>query len=136
MFMWLTWLTYFHTALICSVIRAQATPRAVHETAFAGVSQNLGISCTNEETTIPEGAAVFWIINGSVYGILQVPPDYEACSSEDCLIILTVTNEMNGSTFQCVATDYHSNIQYLGVVTKLTVIALPNGTFTGKLLAS
>ena len=118
------------------MVRAQTTPRAVHETAFAEVSQNLGILCTNEETTIPEGSAVFWIINGSVYGILQVPPDYEVCSSEDCLIILTVTNEINGSTFQCVAIDYHSNTEYLGVVTELTVIALPNGTFTGKQLAS
>ena len=118
------------------MVRAQTTPRPVHETAFAGVSQNLGISCTSEETTIPEGAAVFWIINGSVYGILQVPPDYEVCSSEDCLMILTVTNEMNGSTFQCVTIDYHSNTEYLGVVTELTVIALPNGTFTGKQLAS
>ena len=39
---------------------------------------------------------------------------------------------MNGSTFLI---DYHSNTQYLGVVTVLTVIALPNGSFTGKQLA-
>ena len=74
---------------------------------------------------------VFWIINGSVYGLLQVPVDFSVCSSESCdlnsLAIPVPKSEMNGTTIQCVGIDYHNNTLYLGGVTVLEVFPLPQG---------
>lgn len=81
------------------------------------------------------GSGIFWIINGSVYGLLQVPREYVLCSEVSCdlqaLRIPVSRREMDGYTFQCVAIDYSDGTQYLGGVTELEVITLQgysNGT--------
>lgn len=115
----------------------QTTPKIEHqETAVAGFSRNVKIQCSitadyEQESVTISGFDVFWIINGSVYGLLQVPRDFVVCSSENinCLEIPNIESEMDGYTFQCVSIDHHRNTQYLGGVTALTVITPQNGTF-------
>ena len=43
------------------------------------------------------------------------------------LVIPVLQREMNGITIQCVGIDYQDNTQYLGGVTALEVISLPQG---------
>ena len=79
----------------------------------------------------PGSDGAFWKINGSVYGPLQVPSGFSVCDEISCdlasLVIPVLQREMNGSTIQCVGIDYHNNTQYLGGVTVLEVIPLPQG---------
>ena len=93
---------------------------------FAGVLQNIDITCS---LLLHGEDSVFWMINGSVYGLLQIPGDFVVCRSDSCeLDVLTIPvaqNEMDGYTFQCVGIDYHSNTHNLGGVTVLEVLPLP-----------
>ena len=70
------------------------------------------------------------MINGSVYGPLQVPGEFIVCDEEcdiNTLIIPVVQRELDGYTFQCVSVDYSTNTRYLGEVTVLNVTTLPEG---------
>ena len=93
---------------------------------LAGVLQNTDITCS---LMLHGEESVFWIINGSVYGLFQIPGDFVVCRIDSCkLDVLTIPvaqSEMDGITFQCVGIDYHNNTQYLGGVTVLEVIPLP-----------
>ena len=84
-----------------------------------------------EERVDITGSYVFWKINGSVHGLLQVPEDFSVCSSGYCdlnsLAIPVLHSEMDGITLQCVGIDYLNSTQYLGGVTVLEVIPLPQG---------
>ena len=79
----------------------------------------------------PGSDETFWKINGSVYGPLQVPSGFSVCDEISCdlasLVIPVLQREMNGTTIQCVGIDYHNNTQYLGAVTVMEVIPLPQG---------
>ena len=91
---------------------------------ISGISYNVDIPCLNSD---PD-ANVFWIINGSVYGLLQIPDEYILCKEGTCnlndLTISVVQSEMDGYTFQCVSIDYHTNTQQLGIQKVLSVITL------------
>ena len=72
---------------------------------------------------------VIWIINGSVYGLLQVPPDFTLeCSESRCdsLRIPVLQTRMDGYTFQCVHIYYKNNTLYLSEVTALNVSQPPS----------
>ena len=67
------------------------------------------------------------MINGSVYGLLQVPNEFVVCSEScdlDSLRIPVVQSEMDGYTFQCVGIDYNTSTHHLGTQTELSVITL------------
>ena len=89
----------------------------------SGVSTNINIICSSndEEITSP----TFWMINGSVYGLLHVPNEFVVCSLFRCdlttLTIPVVQSEMNGYTFQCVSVDHYNNTQQLRTLAKLSV---------------
>ena len=97
------------------------TPRI--KQAVSGFLQNIEIQCL-----IPNSNP-FWIINGDVYGLLQVPRDFVVCGEEICnlltLKIPVAQEEMNGSTFQCISIDYHSNTFNLGFLNVLVVTTVP-----------
>ena len=104
---------------------------SANKSALAGVLQNTQIQCSIGSMDFPD-SGIFWIINNSVYGHLQVPVEFTLCSTKrSCephvLTIPVAQIEMNGSTFQCVGIDYHNNTQYLGGMTVLEVIPLPQG---------
>ncbi len=88
-----------------------------------------GVSSQDILCSLP-GAGVFWLINGSLYGPLQVPGDFIVCGAS-CnlknLKIPVVQSEMDGLTLQCVSIDYHTNTDELGVETVLNVTTLPQG---------
>ena len=91
---------------------------------------NVRIQCSGGERLAESGSAdTFWIINGSVYGLLQAPPEFVVCSETSCsldsLLILVVQTEMNGYTFQCVNIDHRTVSSHLGEVTMLEVVTLP-----------
>jgi hypothetical protein len=90
----------------------------------AGVSRNVDILCNPENSD-----SHYWMINGSVYGLLHVPRDFLVCSSVSCdlntLTIPVIRSEMNGLTFQCFSIDYQNNMLHLQGVTVLTVYTLP-----------
>ena len=70
------------------------------------------------------------MVNGSVYGLLQVPRDYVVCSEVCDLHTLTIPvaqREMDGYSFQCVGIDYATNTVSLGDETVLNVITSPQG---------
>ena len=96
-------------------------------TGIAGITVNTDIRCSN--------AHDFWMINGSVYGLLHVPNEFVVCSeicALDTLRIPVVQSEMDGYTFQCVGIHYNTNTHHLGRQTELSVITLPqNGSFNG-----
>ncbi len=94
-------------------------------TLVAGVSKNYFIPCTLSSD------GVFWLINGFLYGPLQVPRDFIVCSEISCdldaLTIPVAQSEMDGSTLQCVIIDYNDNTQYRGEETVLDVTTIENG---------
>ena len=57
--------------------------------------------------------------------------DEISCGEISCdfasLVIPMLQREMDGITIQCVGIDYQDNTQYLGGVTALEVIPLPQG---------
>ena len=73
-------------------------------------------------------SSIFWMINGSVYGLLHVPKEFVVCSETNCnlydLRIPAVQSEMDGYTFQCVGIDYNTNTHHLGRQTELSVTTL------------
>ena len=72
---------------------------------------------------------VIWIIDGSVYGLLRVPPDFTlGCSESRCdsLRIPVLQIRMDGYTFQCVHIDYQNDTLYLSEVTALSVSPPPS----------
>ena len=91
---------------------------------IGGISYNVDIPCLNSD---PD-ASVFWIINGSVYGLLQIPDEYILCKVEACdlndITVSVVQNGMDGYTFQCVSIDYNTNTHHLGRQIELSVITL------------
>ena len=91
---------------------------------MAGVDQNVEVTCSSAAT---QGSEAFWIINGSVYGLLQVPSGFILCGESICdpntLTIPVLRSEMNGFTFQCVIIDYLNNTQYLEDIVVLEVVA-------------
>ncbi len=91
-------------------------------------------ACSINENTgrrITSDTNVFWMINASLYGLLQVPGDFIVCSETRCdlnsLTIPVVWSEMDGFTFQCVSINYRNNTQYLGGVIVLHVSPPPQG---------
>ena len=82
------------------------------------------------------------MINGSVYGLLQVPNEFVVCSEScdlDSLRIPVVQSEMDGYTFQCVGIDYNTNTHHLGRQTELSVFTLNSSqveSLNGKLITS
>ena len=90
---------------------------------ISGVDTNVDINCIEEFSFAP-----FWIVNGSVYGLLHVPNEFVVCSEISCnpnsLRIPVAQNEMDGYTFQCVGIDYNTNTHHLGRQTELSVITL------------
>ena len=106
----------------------------------AGLSTNIQIQCNNRHDS--NTGHLFWIVNGSVYGLLHVPNEFVVCS-ESCdlnsLIITVVQSEMDGYTFQCVGIDYNTNTHHLGRQTELSVITLTRSqveSLNGKLITS
>jgi hypothetical protein len=113
---------FFLLVLLCSVMAwASDTEQKM---VVAGVSSNVQILCNPENSD-----SHYWMINGSVYGLLHVPRDFLVCSSVSCdlntLTIPVIRSEMNGLTFQCYGIDYHNNTLHLQGVTVLTVHTLP-----------
>ena len=107
------------------------------ETETAGLSVNVQILGNHDSNT---GHHMFWIINGSVYGLLHVPNEFVVCSEVSCdlssLTIPVVQSEMDGYTFQCVGIDYNTNTHHLGRQTVLSVTTLTSSqveSFNGKL---
>ena len=101
-------------------------------TGIAGLSVNVQIPCNHDSNTVH----LFWMINGSVYGLLHVPNEFVVCSEVSCdlrsLTIPVVQSEMDGYTFQCVGIDYNTNTHHLGRCTELSVTTLPqDGSFNG-----
>ena len=92
---------------------------------FAGLLQHIDITCSLAHNG-PEEASYFWMINGSVYGLLHIPGDFVVCRSDSCeLDVLTIPaaqSEMDGYTFQCVGIDYHKKTLDLGRITVLEVM--------------
>ena len=102
-------------------------------TQIAGLNADISCLSLHDSNT----RHVFWIVNGSVYGLLHVPNEFVVCSEVSCdlrsLVISVVQNEMDGYTFQCVSIDYNTNTQHLGTQTELSVITLPqDGSFNGN----
>ena len=96
-------------------------------TGVSGVSTNINIICSIEEEI-----ATFWMINGSLYGLLHVPNEFKVCSKSsegssegNCdlksLRIPVLQSEMDGYAFQCVSIDYNTNTHHLGRQTELSV---------------
>ena len=75
----------------------------------------------------------FWRINDSVYGLLQVPPEFTVCGGLCSLRIPVPQRKMDGYIFQCVSIDYQNNTEYLSEVTHLTV-TLPESFLNGMLI--
>ena len=102
-----------------------STSQALRITVIAGLSENLQILCNHFH--------LFWMINGSVYGLLHVPNEFVVCSEISCdlrtLLIPVVQSEMDGYTFQCVGIDYNTNTHHLGTQTELSVTTLTNSQF-------
>ena len=98
---------------------------------IVGLEQNLQILCsTTYQLADLRVFGLLWMINGSVYGPLQVPGEFIVCG-EVCdlntLIIPVVQREMDGYTFQCVSVDYNTSTHYLGEITVLNATTLPEG---------
>ena len=97
----------------------------------SGVSTNFNIYCS-----IHEDIATFWMINGSLYGLLHAPNEFEVCGesryrennyyycNRHSLRIPVVQSKMDGYTFQCVGIDYNTNTHHLGRQTELSVLTL------------
>ena len=114
-------------------------------TAVSGVTTNINIICSIEEET-----ETFWMINGSLYGLLHAPNEFEVCHERtegnikgNCdlssLRIQVVQSEMDGYTFQCVGIDYNTNTHHLGTQTELSVITLTSSeveSLNSKLVTS
>ena len=94
------------------------------QTAVAGVSTNIVINCDHNIKDV-----YIWVINDLVYGALQVPMEYTVCGSGNCdLSTLTIPvplSEMDGTTFQCVSIDYHTNTILLDTKVQLVVTTIP-----------
>lgn len=70
--------------------------------------------------------AFFWVIAGSVYGVLHIPQEFVLCDYYCHLHVLrisVVTREMDGLTLQCASINYYTNTVQLGVTTEFTVMA-------------
>ena len=123
--------------LVLCFNEAHTQIRTVEISAVSGVSINININCfTIDDEELPFSTSPFWMINGSVYGLLQVPIQFVVCSEISCnlrsLRIPVVQSEMDGYTFQCVGIDYNTNTLHLGRQTELSVTTLPqDGSFNG-----
>ena len=100
---------------------------------------NVLIQCSGGERLVESGSTdTFWIINGSVYGLLQAPPEFVVFSQVPCsldsLTIPVVQREMDGYTFQCATVDHHIVTPMLGEVTLLEVVTPPEG-FNGNCIS-
>ena len=103
----------------------------VTQSGVAGISTNINIQCFSVAEE-PGYDGYFWKINGSVYGALHLPREYEVCRSRCNLATLTipvVLAEMDGYTFQCFGINYQTNTVYEGTVTELNVISNVTGEF-------
>ena len=82
------------------------------------------------------GSGTFWMINGSTYGLLQVPTGFVVCNQIFCdpttLQVPVLQIEMDDYVLQCVSIDYNSNILFMGGETVLDVIPLPQGQYSSK----
>ena len=119
-----------YTVLCCT----EVWPQDTRKQGVAGVDSNVEIPCVLPDIPLlsQEGLDdenVLWIINGSVYGLLQVPPDFTLeCSESRCdsLRIPVLQIRMDGYTFQCVHIGYQNNTLYLSEVTALSVSQPPS----------
>ena len=114
---------YFYTVLCFTCeYTCSSTTRIIY--AVAGIENtNLNIRCFDLSVD-PGYDGYFWKINGSVYGALHLPREYEVCCSRCNLAILTipvVLAEMDGYTFQCFGIHYQTNTVHEGTVTELNV---------------
>ena len=99
----------------------------------AGVRQNIQIYCGTNQGVLEDGMeqSPFWIVNGSVYGLLHIPRDFMVCCDLNSLTIPVPQTEMDGYTFQCVYINHQNNtLSIPGEVTVLHIltIELDNGT--------
>ena len=102
--------------------------------AVAGLMQNIQITCRSnlgtEDGQFMEGH-LYWIVNGSVYGLLHVPRDFVTCCDLNSLTIPVPQTEMDGYTFQCVEINYQNDtFDFPGevrVLRVLTIEGLDNG---------
>ena len=130
-------LARYELIIIYLVFEVWAQTAGIQE--ISGISANVDIPCLNSD---PD-ANVFWIINGSVYGLLQIPDEFILCKEETCnlndLTISVVQSEMDGYTFQCVSIDYNTNTHHLGTLTELSVTTLSSSlveAINGNLIVS
>ena len=89
-----------------------------------GTLSNSDIYCSiddDERKAITTDSDVFWLVNGMLYGLLQVPLDFKVCCSLKSLRIPVALQEMDGYRFQCAHIDYQTNTVYLGEVTVLDI---------------
>ena len=106
-------------------------------TAVAGVDLDVSLQCSIEGLSFTGHDLPYWMINGSVYGLLHVTQEFEVCSGTSCdlsiLKIPTIQRELDGFTFQCFHINYHQNRVMSGRTTVLEVLTLP---FNSKLIRS
>ena len=104
----------------CTGYSCQAQRQSINTTAIAGLSTNINIGCAIGAN------AIFWRINGLVYGALHVPDEYRVCDVSLCdpisFTIPVALEEMDGNTFQCFNIDYQNNAVHLETQTILTVL--------------
>ena len=90
------------------------------------MNQNILIQCDGNSIS-------FWILNGSVYGLLQTPSDFTACTQTECdpnkLRIPVLREELDGYTFQCGKINYNQTTHSLGqpTVLEVVIVTLPTG---------
>ena len=122
-------------ALLCCIEVLPPTVALREDMAVAGVRQNIVILCGTNQGVFEDGRFLeespFWIVNGSVYGLLHIPRDFMVCCDLNSLTIPVPQTEMDGYTFQCVNINHQNNtLSIPGEVTVLRVqtIELDNGT--------
>ena len=121
--------------LCCTKVWTQTPPKMKHRHGIAGLSTNMEMQCSIARDYALRGRdlsgyGVFWMINGSVYGSLQVTREFIVCDEvcdHSTLKIPVVQRNMDGYTFQCVTVDYNTNTHYLGEITVLNVTTAPEG---------
>ena len=125
---------FFCKALLCQNHLAW-TRNTTKVTEVAGIEANLNIQCFSEAAAEDPGYdGYFWKINGSVYGALHLPNEYEVCQSRCDLATLNipvVLAEMDGYRLQCFGINYQTSTVHEGTVTELNVTIL---NFIGECL--
>ena len=121
--------------LLCCIELLPPTAALREVMAVAGVRQNTPILCETTQGVFEEGGFMeespFWIVNGSVYGLLQVPRDFMICCDLNSLTVPVPQTEMDGYTFQCVEINHQNktlNFPGEGTVLRVQSVELNHGT--------